>query len=80
MSFDEALIILSDGNAEEKLRIARACGDMVRAQIEAMQIARECIKRCRDFLEIREARRQQDEIDGQSRQQDTFRKLREGEE
>lgn len=79
MTFDEALIILSEGNAREKLDIARNCGDMARAQIQAMQIARECIKRCRDFQKIREADAQRDR-DGQERQQDAFWKWREGEE
>ena len=60
MSLDEALIILSTrNNKSEKIRIATACGNMCRAQEMAMQIARECIKRCRDFREIEEAGRQQ---------------------
>ena len=79
MTLDEALIILSEGNARGKLRIARACGDMIRAQTQAMRIARECIKRCRDFQKIREADTQRDR-DGQERQQDAFWKWREGEE
>ena len=62
MTMDEALIILSEGNAGGKFRIARSCGDMVRAQTQAMQIARECIKRCRDFHEIEDMARMQETI------------------
>ena len=56
MTLNEALIILSNdvGDQKRKLEVSIKYGGMLRATDEAMQIARECIKRCRDFEEIRD--------------------------
>ena len=53
MTFDDALTVLSDTDQKGKLAMSQKYGDMLRATSEAMQVARECIKRCRDFSELR---------------------------
>ena len=53
MTFDDALTVLSDTDQKGKLAMSQKYGDMLRATSEAMQVARECIKRCRDFDALR---------------------------
>ena len=56
MTLNEALIILSNDvrDQKRKLEVSIRYGGMLRATDDAMQIARECIKRCRDFEEVRD--------------------------
>ena len=57
MTFDEALVMMKNSvNAEDqraKLKVASRMGGMIKATEIAYQVARECIKRCRDFGELR---------------------------
>ena len=55
MTLDEALLVLSNRAEDQlgKLEVLLKSGGSLRATDEAMEIARECIKRCRDFEVIR---------------------------
>ena len=56
MTLDDALTILSPDTPKPDLMstAARTTGSIPSAYTEAIQVALECIKRCRDFEEIRD--------------------------
>lgn len=53
MTYDEAYIFISDGHEKERYEIAARAGGILSAINEAAAIARESIKRCRDFGTLR---------------------------
>ena len=55
MDFNDALAILSNRAEDQKRKLETALkyGGMLTATDKAMEIARECIKRCRDFEILR---------------------------